>query len=442
LKARELKEKNLKVKNRKEKQPKEKPIKVLTTYNQTTMKRITLLMLMLATVVVYAQKTVKPNLNKVQTLWKEGKLAEAKEMADAATTYEKTMNDGKTYYYRGLIYATLDTTSNESFKSLAQDPLAVAIESFKKADELEKKGTGYFVQEGVSIQTKEQQEEALANYYLNKAINQIQSDDPNYDEVIATLNKGRRVFENLVPQYPNDTLTYYVQGLAASNGEKHDVAIEALGKYFEKGGKSKDAYVLLYQIYSGPKENKEKALEIVREGKAKNGHSDFARLEIGLLIDLNRIGEAKEGLEAAVAKNPNDKILHFYLAYANSQMKNVDAAKKHYLEALRIDPAYFEAQYYYAQLFLLPIEELTKQINTLGISAKDAQKKRELYQERVKKSEEAIPHLEKAEGMKASDNDAKIDVLEKLKLLYYYTADDAKTKVVNQKLKLLGVSED
>jgi hypothetical protein len=406
------------------------------------MKRITLLMLMLATVVVYAQKPVKPNLNKVQTLWKEGKLAEAKEMADAATTYEKTMNDGKTYYYRGLIYATLDTTSNESFKSLAQDPLAVAIESFKKADELEKKGTAYFIQEGVSIQTKEQQEEALANYYLNKAINQIQSDDPNYDEVIATLNKGRRVFENLVPQYPNDTLTYYVQGLAASNGEKHDVAIESLGKYFEKGGKSKDAYVLLYQIYSGPKENKEKALEIVREGKAKNGHSDFARLEIGLLIDLNRIGEAKEGLEAAVAKNPNDKILHFYLAYANSQMKNVDAAKKHYLEALRIDPAYFEAQYYYAQLFLLPIEELTKQINTLGISAKDAQKKRELYQERVKKSEEAIPHLEKAEGMKASDNDAKIDVLEKLKLLYYYTADDAKTKVVNQKLKLLGVSED
>jgi hypothetical protein len=434
--------KGLKVKSPKERQQKEKPIKVLTTYNQTTMKRITLLMLMLATVVVYAQKPVKPNLNKVQTLWKEGKLAEAKEMADAATTYEKTMNDGKTYYYRGLIYATLDTTSNESFKSLAQDPLAVAIESFKKADELEKKGTAYFIQEGVSIQTKEQQEEALANYYLNKAINQIQSDDPNYDEVIATLNKGRRVFENLVPQYPNDTLTYYVQGLAASNGEKHDVAIESLGKYFEKGGKSKDAYVLLYQIYSGPKENKEKALEIVREGKAKNGHSDFARLEIGLLIDLNRIGEAKEGLEAAVAKNPNDKILHFYLAYANSQMKNVDAAKKHYLEALRIDPAYFEAQYYYAQLFLLPIEELTKQINTLGISAKDAQKKRELYQERVKKSEEAIPHLEKAEGMKASDNDAKIDVLEKLKLLYYYTADDAKTKVVNQKLKLLGVSED
>lgn len=399
-------------------------------------------MLMLATVVAYAQKPVKPNLNKIQTLLKEGKLAEAKEMVDAATTYEKTMNDGKTYYYRGLIYAALDTTSNESFKSLAQDPLSVAIESFKKADELDKKGGGYFTQEGMNIQTKDQQEEALANYYLNKGITAIQSDEPNFDDVLASLGKGRKVFEALVPNYANDTLTYYVQGLAANNGEKHDVAIEALDKYLAEGGKTKDAYVLLYQIYSGPKENKEKALEIVREGKAKNGHSDFARLEIGLLIDLNRIGEAKEGLEAAVAKTPNDKILHFYLAYANSQLKNVDVAKKHYLEALRIDPTYFEAQYYYAQLFLLPIEELTKQINALGISAKDATKKRELYQERVKKSEEAIPHLEKAESMKATDNEAKIDILEKLKLLYYYTADDAKTKVVNQKLKILGVSED
>jgi hypothetical protein len=421
---------------------KEKPIKVLTTYNQTTMKRITLLMLMLATVVAYAQKPVKPSLNKIQSLLKEGKLAEAKEMADAATTYEKTMNDGKTYYYRGLIYASIDTTSNESVKSLAQDPLSVAIESFKKADELDKKGAGYFTQDGMNIQTKDQQEEALANFYLNKGITAIQSDEPNFDDVLAALDKGRKVFEALVPNYANDTLTYYVQGLAANNGEKHDVAIEALGKYLAKGGKTKDAYVLLYQIYSGPKDNKEKALEIVREGKAKNGHSDFARLEIGLLIDLNRIGEAKEGLEAAVAKNPNDRILHFYLAYANSQLKNIDVAKKHYLEALRIDPTYFEAQYYYAQLFLLPIEELTKQINNLGISAKDATKKRELYQERVKKSEEAIPHLEKAEGMKATDNEARIDVLEKLKLLYYYTADDAKTKVVNQKLKILGVTED
>ena len=42
------------------------------------MKRITLLLLLLAAVSVYAQKAVKPNLNKALSSWKEGKLDEAK----------------------------------------------------------------------------------------------------------------------------------------------------------------------------------------------------------------------------------------------------------------------------------------------------------------------------------------------------------------------------
>src|SRR5690349_20748345 len=94
-------------------------------------------------------------------------------------------------------------------------------------------------------------------------------------------------------------------------------------KYVNKGGTRKDAWVIMYQIYNGPKDNKEKALEIIREARVKlPNNPDFPRIEIGLLIDLNRVNEAKDGLEKAVAKEPNDKILRFYLGYANQQMKN------------------------------------------------------------------------------------------------------------------------
>jgi tetratricopeptide (TPR) repeat protein len=401
-------------------------------------------MLMLAASVAYAQKPVKPNIKKALSLYQDGKLAEAKEMIDASTTYEKTMNDGWTWYYRGLIYATLDTIPDATTKALATDPLKTAIESFKKADELGKKGSDYFIQPkgGIVPVSKETQLEQLSNYYLNAGINYIQQDEPDYEASIAALDKTILVSENTMEKYGNDTLAYYVLGLAAFNAEKHDQAITAINKYIEKGGKGKDSYLLLYQIYNGPKENKEKALEVIRQAKAKMpGNSDFPRLEIGLLIDMNKVGEAKEGLEAAVKKDPNDKVLHFYLAYANAQLKNVEEAKKHYSEALRIDPAYFEAQYYLAQLYLIDVETLTKQINTLGISAGDNAKKKELYMARVKKCEEAIPYLEKTERMKAPDKDLQIDVLEKLKLMYYYVADDAKAKVVAAKLKALGVED-
>jgi hypothetical protein len=68
------------------------------------MKRIAFAMLMLAGFAAQAQKPVKPNLNKAATAIKENKWAEAKEILEAATTYEKTQNDGKTWYYRGFIW--------------------------------------------------------------------------------------------------------------------------------------------------------------------------------------------------------------------------------------------------------------------------------------------------------------------------------------------------
>jgi hypothetical protein len=86
-------------------------------------------MLILASAAAFAQKQSKPNINKALTALTDGKLQEAKEIIDAATTYEKTMNDGKTWYYRGLIYATLDTTSNEAFKALEPEPLKVVGKS-------------------------------------------------------------------------------------------------------------------------------------------------------------------------------------------------------------------------------------------------------------------------------------------------------------------------
>ena len=164
------------------------------------MKKV-ILILLLAPALVFAQKPIKPNLNKAITLWQEGKLGEAKEMIDAATTYEKTMGDGKTWYYRGLIYASLDTTSNEAYKSLSNNALSVSIESFTKADQMATAGKEYFVADAnnlasVASNTKPIQLERLCNYYLDMGIKLIQQDEPDYTEAIAKMEKTKFVFEN------------------------------------------------------------------------------------------------------------------------------------------------------------------------------------------------------------------------------------------------------
>lgn len=412
------------------------------------MKRAFVILVCMLPAFAFAQKKQpKPKINKALSAWQDGNLAEAKEIIDLAIDHEKTKDDGKTWYYRGLIYASLDTTSNPEYKKLATNALETSVEAFAKADQMEDKGKEYFIQTDpanpLSMVMKSQQMETLANYYLNEGINYIQLDEPDYDASLDALKKSVEVFEKGMKTYANDTLAYYVLGLTAQNNEQYDLAIDAIDKYFAKGGTSRDPYVILYQIYTGPKEDKEKALEVLKEANKKfPGDADFPRLEIGLLIDLNRVEEAKAGLQKAVAENPDDKTLHFYLAYTNAQLNNREEAIKHYKECLRIDPQYFDAQYYLAQLFLQDVDEVTKEINNLGIGAADDKKKRQLYPIRVEKCEIAIPYLEKLETMRAPDNQTKIDVLEKLQLMYYYTAEKEKEKVVKAKLKALGVNPD
>ena len=395
------------------------------------MKRLLFLMLMLVAVAVSAQKKQKPNINKALKSLQEGQLAEAKQIIDDATTYEKTMGDGKTWYYRGLIYAAIDTTSNSQFKSLAEDPFKIAMESFAKADQLAKAGSEYFTTDPASVVpvTKTQQIGQLANFYLNRGAALYQSD---------SLEEAIKYFEKTQVVLPEDTIAYFYAGIVASSMEDHDKAISNLEKYLEKGGTSSDAYSVMINTYSGAKDDKEKALEIARRAKEKfPENEEFPKVEIGLLIELEKIEEAKAGLEEAVKREPDNKTYHFYLGYVNSKLEKWEEAKKNFTEALRVDPSYFDAQYYLAQVYLIDASKIMDQVKNLGISAADKKKQQELDKLLVEKYKVALPHWEKAEKLKPND----MDVLDRLRTIYYYLGDDANEKRVSAKLKTLNAEE-
>jgi tetratricopeptide (TPR) repeat protein len=395
------------------------------------MKRLVFLMLMVMAVAVSAQKKQKPNINKALKSLQEGQLAEAKEMIDAATTYEKTMGDGKTWYYRGLIYAAIDTTSSAAVKSLAEDPFKTAMESFAKADQMAKAGSEYFTTDANSVVpvTKTQQINQLANYYLNRGAALYQSD--SLEDALVNFKKTQQVL-------PDDTIAYFYAGFVANAMEAYDTALENFKTYIEKGGKSSDAYSLMINTYSGPKNDKQKALEIAREAKEKfPDNSEFAKVEIGLLIELNKIEDAKKGLETAVAREPGNKTYQFYLGYVNSKLEKWEEAKKDFEAALKIDPSYFDAQYYLAQIYLIDAGKIQEQLKNLGISAADKKKAADLDKTLVEKYKIALPHWEKAEKLNPND----LDVLDRLRTIYYYLGDDANEKRVAAKLKTLNADQ-
>jgi tetratricopeptide (TPR) repeat protein len=390
-----------------------------------------ILILVLVPAFAYAQKPIKPNLNKALKSWQENKLDEAKTMIDLCETDPKLSLDGKTFYYKGLVYTALDTTSNEAFKTLAENPLTTALGAFAKAEEMGK-GKGYFVQDANGLPVlKEQQLQVLANYYLNKGASAYQEED--FDKAITQFKKTQAVI-------PDDTTAYFYAGYAAYQKEDYKNMIADLQKYLEKGGTSADAYTLIINTYSGQLENKEEALAWAGKAKAKYpNNTDFPKIEIGLLIDLNKIDDAKANLEKAVVAEPNNKVLHFYLGYVNSKLEKWEDSKKNYVAALKIDPEYFDAQYYLAQIYLIDAEKLKREMNNLGISKEDKAKKLQLDKELVEKYKIALPYWETANKMKIEDNNSKIEVLDKLNNLYYYLGQDAKAAEMQKALKALGV---
>lgn len=391
------------------------------------------MVLLIGPVFAFAQK--KPNVNKAMTLMQAGNLAEAKAMIDAATVYEKTKDDAKTWYYHGLIYIALDTTSNPEYAGLASNAVETAVKSFEKADQLNAGKGELFLTTNGSFVTKFQQLEYFSNYYLNEGATAYQEDDSQ---------KAYESFVKSVKLNPDDTLNVYYAALISSELEKYDETIQYLNDYIERGGTSPDAYRLLLSIYVSAKNDKEKALSIAQQAKAKFPDlAEFARSEVSLLLELGRIDEAKEGLIKEVAADPDNAALHFFLAYVYLQQEDYVNAKKQFEETLRIEPNNFDAQYYVARLESARAEELRTQMNALGISKEDMKKKLEIDKQYVAELKRVIPFWEKAEALytEESDKDQMGVILDELSQMYGDIDNTAGVNRVRQKYKQLGLEE-
>ncbi len=383
---------------------------------------------MLAVIVVagvsYGQK--KPKINQAIKAMQDGNLGEAKEIIDAAAEYEKLKDDGKTWYYRGLIYASLDTTSNPDYQNLVNDPLAVAMASFNKADELNPSDNDYFLSDPVTgfPTPRSQQIEMLWAYYLNQGVEAYQNDDIEG----AVYN-----FERTTLVQPEDTTGYIYAASAAQAIQDYD---RALKHYYtlvnDLGYKSPDTYNALIYIELQVNENNEKALELAREAKeAFPNDSRFAKTEINLLIQMGQADEARAGLEKAIAAEPNNPDLYFSLGVMNEELGDKEAALKAYQKSVEVDPNYFNGNYNLAVLKYNQAVDLLKERNNLGISAADQKKAREMDAEINARLKEALPVWEKVNELEPNNR----KTLETLQYLYVQLKMNDKAVAVAEQLQ-------
>lgn len=343
----------------------------------------------------YSQK--KPKISTALSEMEKGNLSEAKTIIDAAIEHEKTMNVAKTWYYRGQIYAALDTAANE------EGALEESLKSFDKALELdpEQKSINAFTATGLeNIDSKKQ---GYYAYYYNEAINAYNAE--TFDE--ATIHFETAFFIN--PSDTNAILNAAYSASASGNDEKAKANYE---KSLEAGVKELTVYLQLYN-YAVKEERLEDGLDIIRKAKAiYPSNIDVAKYEINLLMQLEKTDEARDGLVEAIKAEPENADLLFSLGVLEEELGNEEAAMNAYKQALEANPDHYNSNFNVGVFMFNEANELIKEKNAL--SYKEVSKNKELTTKIDDKLTVALPTWEKLYSLNGTDQ----TVLETLGYIY------------------------
>jgi len=361
---------------------------------------------------LWAQKEV----NKAKMAFDKGELDAAKEQIDLAVENPKANTKAKTWYYKGIIYGAIATSEDTTYKALAdeQEALTQAVEAYQKAMELEdNENSTYYV-------FSSQETISLWGVYITKGAEAYEAGD---------YEKARIDFERTISIMPADTTGYLYAGISAQNSDQPGKAMEHYYKCIEMGYQSPDIWNSLIYLERNSNEDMEKALDLTLQAREKfPDNQDFAKEEIQLLLNMDRLDEAKNKLENAIKEEPENMALILNLAVLNDNAHKAlveneaeeakiyeafESATESYKRALEVEPDNLVANYNLAAMYNEKANIYYRQVQDMDI--KEYQKSgKEVAAKGNEFIQQALPYMEKAYELAPDD----IDTVSALQIFY------------------------
>lgn len=320
--------------------------------------------------------------NKADQLFKQDKLAEAKEQIDAAVNHEKTKDKAKTWFLKGQIYAQIAKSEDAGVQGLAPNAIEEASAAFDKAKELENNpNSTYYV-------FADQEIESLWGEFINKGASAYQAE--NFEEAVIH-------FDNAIKVKPADTTANLYAGVAAQQLGDLDASSKYFYNLLDAGYKDKTIYYALIAYERDEKQNLDKAREVIQRGKKDFPEdADFRKEEITLLMKQDKTEEAKQELENAIKEEPNNPELYFSLGYMNEELGDQKAAVEAYKKAVEVDPEHKNSAFNLAVIHYNKAADMLKEASNVGLSQAEAKKGAELRKQSAEAFKEAVPYVENA----------------------------------------------
>ncbi len=389
------------------------------------MKRFALILVMaIAVTVAFGQKNVRQT---ASNYLKAGKLDKALEAINQSMSDPTTAGEAKTWFIRGNIYLEIANSTNDAFKTLDPDPLKVAMDSYKKAFELDPKKEYY---DDIVAKLNWQR-----NNYFNVAVDEYNK--KNYKLAMENFANGADVIS--VVEVSDTAALLNAAYCAALANEPHMAK-----KYYEdllKGGyKSPGVFVQLSDIYRIEKDE-QNAIRVITDGLKL--YPDDLRLflaETNIYLTFGNTEKALKNLNAAIEKDKSNPSVFFALGTIYDNISNdttkspelrkeaFEKAVKAYQDAIALKADYFEPYYNVGALYVNAAATINDEANKLPLD------QTETFDQLKKKAdgylELATPYLEKASELQPND----INTLYSLKQIYARTGKIDKLKIVNEKI--------
>jgi tetratricopeptide (TPR) repeat protein len=390
----------------------------------------TIILLNLAVVILLAACSPRAKVTSSQNLKDTGKLEEAlttiNEAIDpTAEKAEKTLEWPRTWEVRGEVYQAVFQSEDANVKKLADDPLTEALNSYKKALELDEGGK--FAN---SIKVKLT---LLTNDLTNQAVEAFNVED--YPRALRSFEQILDVQEIDVIKQDNpgvvDTVIIFNAGLAAYNAENYDKAIEYYKEAAKYGYNEARTYSLIANAYQLKKDTLG-ALEALQEGFEKYPEDNTVLTSmIQIYLDMDKTEDAMKYLDMAIRQDPNNPTFHFAQGTLYEKMENTDKAIEAYDNAIEADDEFFNAYYNMGALYYNRGVQQIEVANAVPTSDNAT------YEVELKKADvwfqKALPYMERCHELNPEDN----MTMESLKNLYYRLKD---MDNYNKMLEKLGQS--
>lgn len=360
---------------------------------------------------------------------RKGQLDKALQSIEPTIADASTMNEAKTWFYRGNIYLQIHMSDKPEYKNLDANALQKAYESYKRMQELDTKNE--FKTEAIQnllVISEQLYNQGAFGFKEGLELKQQKDTVNSIPKFVQSLASFERAIEVSSSFGLVDTTAILNAGLAAENAMNFPKAIQYYTRIIEMDHKEPAVYSTLANVYM-QQNQMDQAFATIKIGRQKfPDNFDLLITETNLFLKTNQSEQAMNNLQQAVKSDPLNATIHFAAGSIYEQVGNKTEAEKAYIKAIDLDPEYFDANYNLGALYVNKAAEIQNEANKLKLGDANYDKMKAEADGILQKS---LPYLEKAANLMPKDR----STLYALKEIYARLNMYDKLKDVNARIQ-------